>query len=109
MDTPISEEEGSGVFADTMVDESNVDPVRQIQFEAMVCLVDKWLGKLDSLQGEVVARRFGLRGHDRSTLDAISKVMQINREKVRQIQNSGLRQLRHMVRDHGILQDIVVS
>ncbi|MDR1057247.1 MAG: hypothetical protein LBL17_01560 [Coxiellaceae bacterium] len=107
LDASISEEGKGNSFSDLTIDENNIDPARQMQFEAMIYLVDMWLSKLEGLQSEVIARRFGLRGYEKSTLEAISEVMQINLEKVRQIQNVGLRGLRKMMQDQGILRDVI--
>lgn len=109
IDATLGEDSDSGSFAEFMVDENNVDPERQMQMEAMISLVDGWLGKLDSVQSEVLARRFGLLGYERSTLEGISTAMKINREKVRQLQNNGLRRLRIMMCDNGIISDLIVA
>lgn len=107
LDVSPSENGGGNTFSDVMVDENNVDPVRQMQSEAMIALVDTWLDQLDTLQSEIIARRFGLRGYEKSTLEAISQVMKINREKVRQTQNLGLRKLRSILREHGLGRDLI--
>lgn len=107
IDAPLGGDTEGLVFADNMVDETNVDPADKMHTENIVCLVDQWLNKLDDLQKEIIARRFGLRGYDKSTLESISKVMNINREKVRQIQNIGLRKLRGIMSEHVDIQDIV--
>lgn len=106
IDAAISEE-GGGAFADNMIDEQNIDPAHQLQSEAIVKLVDKCLNKLDKLQVEVISRRFGLRGYQMSTLEEIGQEMNINREKVRQLQNGGLYKLRDMVREQGIHMDMI--
>jgi RNA polymerase nonessential primary-like sigma factor len=107
LDTPIGEgEEGIG-FIDTIVDENNVDPARQMQSEIIINLVDSWLDQLSSVESEIISRRFGLRGYEKDTLEAISDVMKINREKVRHIQNIGLRKMRDLLREKGITEDVV--
>lgn len=106
LDAPMSEGETTS-FLDGMVDENNVNPEQLLVDDNIVALVDKWISRLDASQGEVISRRFGLRGHDRSTLEEISKVMRINREKVRQLQNSGIRALRQQIREEGILKDVM--
>ena len=109
IDAPLSSGEDSGAFVDFMEDENNVDPLRQLQEEAMVEMVDQWLDVLDDVQREIIERRFGLRGYEKSTLEAIATVMKINREKVRQIQNKGLHKLRSIVHKHGVFQELVAS
>jgi RNA polymerase nonessential primary-like sigma factor len=73
----------------------------------MIYLVNMWLNKQDGLQSEELARRFGLWGYQNSTLEAISEMMKINREKMRQIQNVRSHRFRNMMEDQGILQDVI--
>ncbi len=77
IDAPLFGEDNSASFADVMVDENNVDPVQQIQDEEIICLVDNWLGRLGDLPREVIARRFGLCGYEKSTLKEISMEIKV--------------------------------
>jgi RNA polymerase nonessential primary-like sigma factor len=99
--------ENNTTFADIVIDENNIDPAQQIQDDAIIVLVDEWLGRLNELQKEVIARRFGLCGYEKSTLKEISKVMKVNSEKVRQLQNFGLHRLRSIMCDCGISREII--
>ncbi|EKE01776.1 MAG: RNA polymerase sigma factor [uncultured bacterium] len=107
IDAPLFGDDNNASFADFMADDSNIDPVQQIQDDAVICLVDQWLSKLGDLPREVIARRFGLCGYEKSTLKEISKAVKVNCEKVRQIQNFGLRKLRNIVSNSGISREVV--
>ena len=107
IDTPLFGEYNNTSFADIMVDENNVDPVQRIQTEVIIDLVDQWLDKLGELPKEVIARRFGLCGYERSTLKEISALMRVNYEKVRRIQDLGLRKLRNIANSCGFSREIV--
>lgn len=107
IDASLFDEDNNANFADTMADENNIDPAKQIQDEDIVCLVDQWLNRLGELQKEVIIRRFGLCGYNISTLKEISEAMQINCEKAKQIQNFGLRKLRNIIRSYGVLSEII--
>jgi RNA polymerase nonessential primary-like sigma factor len=107
IDAPLFDENDGATFTDVMVDENNIDPAQKIQDDALIKLVDSWLKQLNELQREVICRRFGLRGHEKTTLEEISKTMEINREKVRQLQNLGLRKLRAIMLDEGVSKEIV--
>jgi RNA polymerase nonessential primary-like sigma factor len=48
-----------------------------------------------------VSRRYGLRGHDHSTLEEVAVVMGVTRERVRQIQMEALRRLREILETEG--------
>jgi len=101
IDAKLFDEDSQATFADVMVDENNVNPEQVIQDECIVCLVDQWLNRLGELQKEIIARRFGLCGYEKSTLEEISQVTSINSRKVRQIQNFGLRKLRGIIKQCG--------
>lgn len=107
IDAALFGEDNNTSFADTMVDEKNIDPVQQIQDEDIVCLVDQWLDRLGELPREVIARRFGLCGYEKSTLKEISEAIKVSCEKVRQIQNLGLRKLRSIMQDYEISPEII--
>ena len=63
--------------------------------------VEKWLHQLEAKQQEVIIRRFGLHGHDNSTLEQVGKDLQITRERVRQIQLDALKRLRRIMEMEG--------
>lgn len=106
LDAPISDDDTTA-FSDTMVDNNNINPEQSMVEDNIIKLVDRWLGSLNDLQREVISRRFGLRGYERSTLEEISKVMEINREKVRQLQDRGIRKLRQVMYDEGVSTEII--
>lgn len=74
----------------------------QVAMESDVCeAIDVWLSQLDDKQQEVIVRRFGLHGHDYATLEEVSAVMQITRERVRQIQMNALKRLKRILEQEG--------
>ena len=107
IDAPIFGEDSNADFASIVADENNINPVQQIQADTIVYLVDKWLDELDDLPKEVIARRFGLYGYEKSTLKEISDLMQVNYEKVRRVQDSGLRKLRAIVNSSGYSREAI--
>lgn len=66
-------------------------------------ILDQWLDHLNETQRTVLTHRFGLRGAEERTLDEVSHIIGLTRERVRQIQLEALRKL------HGILQDNALS
>lgn len=60
------------------------------------------LGELTDKQREVVVRRFGLRGHESSTLEDVGLEIGLTRERVRQIQVEGLKRLREILEKNGL-------
>ena len=49
-----------------------------------------------------MTRRFGLRGHESSTLEQVGREIGLTRERVRQIQVEALKRLRDIFEQHGL-------
>ena len=87
---------------DTLTDEQNNDPCELLQGDDLNASIDQWLSELTEKQREVVARRFGLRGHESSTLEEVGREIGLTRERVRQIQVEALKRLRDILEQHGL-------
>lgn len=96
---------GKGDFdrplAESLSDEDEHTPLEILQNEALNTNLALWLGRLTEKQQEVVARRYGLNGHDQSTLEDVAKEMGVTRERVRQIQLDALKRLREIMETAG--------
>ena len=68
-----------------------------------------WLDELSDKQREVIARRFGLRGYEASTLEEVGREIGLTRERVRQIQVEALRRLREILEHQGLGGDSVFN
>jgi len=64
-----------------------------------------WLQELPEKHRAVLQRRFGLFGHEPDTLENVGKAVGLTRERVRQIQIEGLKQLRAILGREGLGQD----
>jgi len=73
-----------------------------LQNEDLKLGIDRWLDELSEKQREVVARRFGLRGYETSTLEDVGREIGLTRERVRQIQVESLRRLRDIMEKQGL-------
>ncbi|MCL5261588.1 MAG: RNA polymerase sigma factor RpoS [Gammaproteobacteria bacterium] len=107
IDSPVFSEDENVTFSDVMVDDKNIDPIQTLSDSNIVKLVDSWLNELTKEQREIISRRFGLLGYEPATLEEISKLMHMNREKVRQIQIGTMHKLRDIMRSRGVSKDIV--
>jgi len=87
---------------DTLTDEHASDPLELLQGDDLNASLDQWLSELSEKQREVVARRFGLRGHESSTLEEVGREIGLTRERVRQIQVEALKRLRDILEQHGL-------
>lgn len=101
MDVPIGQSSDKAVV-DTVPDQQVSDPVELLQDSDLNTSLDNWLDELSEKQREVVARRFGLRGHETSTLEEVGREIGLTRERVRQIQVEALRRLRDILEKQGL-------
>jgi RNA polymerase nonessential primary-like sigma factor len=90
---------------DTLSDDRNTDPCDLLQDDDLAQSIDEWLGDLTEKQREVVVRRFGLRGHETSTLEEVGREIGLTRERVRQIQVEALKRLREILESNGLSGD----
>ncbi|WP_457881641.1 RNA polymerase sigma factor RpoS [Pseudomonas aeruginosa] len=90
---------------DTLTDDRPTDPCELLQDDDLSESIDQWLTELTDKQREVVIRRFGLRGHESSTLEEVGQEIGLTRERVRQIQVEALKRLREILEKNGLSSD----
>lgn len=108
VDTPISQDSDKSLL-DTIPDVHVSDPSELLQDSDMKTSISEWLGELSEKQREVVARRFGLRGYETSTLEEVGREIGLTRERVRQIQVEALKRLRDILEKQGLSSESVFS
>ena len=104
VDTPIGYDEGKSLL-DTLADENSLDPAELLTDENLRAHIENLMDELSENQCEVISRRFGLRGHDKATLEEVGKEINLTRERVRQIQVEALRALRKLLESVGLRQE----
>ncbi|MGQ9426748.1 RNA polymerase sigma factor RpoS [Gilvimarinus sp. F26214L] len=97
------------VLVDTIPDQNVSDPAALLQESDLSASIDDWLLELTEKQREVVSRRFGLRGHEMSTLEEVGREIGLTRERVRQIQVEALRRLRDILEKQGLNGEALFS
>jgi len=102
VDTPIGGDDENKALLDIIADEQGTEPENQVQTNDMKLNIIKWLKELNPKQTEVLARRFGLLGHEPATLEDVGIEIGLTRERVRQIQVEALKRLKDIVRHHGL-------
>lgn len=101
IDIPVGREHDR-MLVETIADEHPSDPEALAEDDEMHDSIEEWLQELSDKQREVIARRFGLRGHDISTLENVGREIGLTRERVRQIQVEALRKLRDIMKRQGL-------
>ncbi len=106
LDSLIGGESGTGrPLLDAIADKHKTDPAELLADEYSAERLEECLLELNEKQRDVLHRRFGLGGHERETLEEVGHAIGLTRERVRQIQMSGLKALREIMRKHGITRD----
>jgi len=98
LDAPVGNETEALTIGDTIAsaDESN-DPLEQTELSQLSEAVERTLHDLPEREQDIVAMRFGIgkyNGEPR-TLEEVAKMMNVTRERVRQIEQKTLARLRH--------------
>lgn len=94
---------------ETIADTESADPESWLQNTNLIGRLDEWMDSLPDKHSEVLARRFGLRGYDMSTLEEVGMEIGLTRERVRQIQVEALRRLRDIVENNGLSSSDVLD
>ena len=101
VDTPIGPHSEKSLL-DTIADQKVSDPAQMAQDDDIRGSLNHWLDQLSEKQREVLARRFGLRGYEMSTLEEVGREIGLTRERVRQIQVEALKRLRGILESQGL-------
>lgn len=101
IDAPIGNSSDRAIV-DTIADPQVSDPAILLQDADLTTSLDHWLDELTEKQREVLARRFGLRGYEVSTLEEVGLEIGLTRERVRQIQVEALKRLRDIMEKQGL-------
>lgn len=107
VDSPLGRDADNSLL-DAIPDENNTDPILLLQDDDVRGNIEQWLAQLTDKQREVVERRFGLNGHDVSTLEEVGNTIGVTRERVRQIQIEALRKLREILEKEGFSGDALL-
>lgn len=89
---------------DSFIDEHNGNPESTYSGLVAERLLSQWLEQLSVQQRQVVEHRFGLHGHGRRTLEEVGKLLDVTRERVRQIQMAALSRLRQISHREGYVE-----
>ena len=96
LDQPVGEE-GDATLGDLVRDESERTPFETLRGKSDNDEVGEMLAALDPREAEILTRRFGLDGESPLTLEEVGDLFKLTRERVRQLQQSALMQLRRIM------------
>ena len=93
MDAPVSSDDDL-TFIDTMVPEDNYEADRQVVSESESAAVKRSLSVLNDREKKIIIYYFGLDSNKSYTLEEIGYMMDMTRERVRQVKDKALKKLR---------------
>ena len=108
VDVPLGPDSDTSLV-DTIADDPGRDPSEALQAELVRQRIVAWLSHLTDRQREVLVRRFGLLGHESSTLEEVGREIGLTRERVRQIQVEALKRLRRALERQGLSADTLLQ
>ena len=98
LDAPVNGEEGRSFLGDLIADSSLDEPLDIVEQRIHHEQLGRWLSHLSEQEQHVLKLRFGLEGNERHTLAEIGRLMDVSRERVRQVELKAFRKLRNLTR-----------
>ena len=93
---------------ESLADDSIKSPDSAIQSTEIEMLLRRWIDSLTDKQGLIIRHRYGIDDYEVRTLEELACMLDITRERVRQIQLEALGQLRRMMKRRGITKDALL-
>jgi RNA polymerase primary sigma factor len=98
LDEPVNASDGKSFLGDLIADKKNLEPMEEIEKDIYKEQLGRWLKHLNEQEREVIELRFGLERNEKKTLTEIGRIMDISRERVRQIELKAIRKMRGMTK-----------
>ncbi len=93
LDAPVGEDD-STQFGDLVGDENAPTPFENLREKTLQADIRQMIDNLDEREARIIKLRFGLEGNTPKTLEEVGEQFGITRERVRQLQNMALSQMR---------------
>lgn len=88
-------DDDGGTFGDVIPDTASANPAEQVEKHMMGERIQSVLASLGDREREVVSCRFGLRDGHVYTLEEVARLLDVSRERIRQLEANALRKLRN--------------
>ena len=98
LDAPVNGDDGRSFLGDLIADTNHEEPLDKVEQKIHQEQLGKWLSHLSEQEQHVLRLRFGLDGNERHTLAEIGRLLEVSRERVRQVELKALRKLRNLTR-----------
>lgn len=99
LDMPVGEGDDTS-FGDLVGDENALTPYENLRAKSLMTDIKDMVDALEPREAEIIRLRFGLNGERPMTLEEVGQAFNITRERVRQLQNMALQQMRRVMSDN---------
>ncbi|GAB4271882.1 MAG: hypothetical protein Tsb0018_03940 [Opitutales bacterium] len=99
LNAPLQSEEGEKEYSELIGDESTPTPSENFEDKSLIKDIHTIFSQLKPRDEQVIRMRFGLDNETPMTLDEVGQRLDITRERVRQIQESALKQIRSIMEE----------
>ena len=102
-DTPFNDMEGCNTLADTLKDENAIMPDKVAESNSDAGELDEYLKDLNPRELFVIKKRFGFDGEEPMILQDVGNILNVTRERTRQIQENALRKIKKNLKNRNKL------
>jgi RNA polymerase nonessential primary-like sigma factor len=106
IDSPLGDE-SEKPLVDALSSNEWTDPTEELAQEYIETKLYKIMEMLSEKQQSILSQRFGLKGHEESTLEEVGQEVGLTRERVRQIQVEALKQLKKILEEQGLTSELM--
>jgi RNA polymerase primary sigma factor len=99
LDAPLSDEADARILGDVVGDENALNPEEQLRDKALFDDLRTIVKSLGPREAQILTLRFGLDGGEEMTLEEVGRKFDITRERIRQLQDLALRQIRRRMQE----------
>ena len=100
-------DDGDGTELEDLIgDETAEDPYAMAEKSALKDMVKNILATLEDREADIIKKRFGIDGEP-MTLEQVSQIYGLTKERIRQIENKGLKKLRNPVRSDRLKEFLI--
>jgi RNA polymerase primary sigma factor len=99
LEAPLGDDPDARMLGDVVGDENARSPDEHLGDKNLSEDLNRIVDSLDPREAEILRLRFGLGGRDPLTLDEVGKKFNITRERIRQLQDLALRQVRRKIHE----------
>ncbi len=93
-------EDGGGTLSDTLYDKTDISPEDELMQKNVESELNNAISQLTEREAEIIGCYFGLNGKEPMTLEEIGERFSLTRERVRQIKEKCIRQLKESTSPH---------